>query len=60
MVGLLIVIFVLRSHMNRVQFVQAQLVGVGVLGMGGNKGGVRLQFYDSTICFVCEHLAAHR
>ena len=32
------------------------------MGMLGNKGGVsvRLQFYDSTICFVCTHLAAHR
>jgi phosphatidylinositol-bisphosphatase len=31
-------------------------------GFLGNKGGVsiRLQFYDSTMCFVCSHLAANR
>jgi inositol polyphosphate 5-phosphatase INPP5B/F len=62
MVGLLICVFVRRSHIRRVSLVQSQSVGVGVLGMGGNKGGVsvRLQFYDSTICFICSHLAAHR
>jgi inositol polyphosphate 5-phosphatase INPP5B/F len=62
MVGLLICVFVQSSHQPRVRFVQAASVGVGVLGMGGNKGGVsvRLQFYDTTLCFVCSHLAAHR
>jgi phosphatidylinositol-bisphosphatase len=32
------------------------------MGVMGNKGGasIRLQFYDSTLCFVCTHLAAHR
>ena len=30
--------------------------------MIGNKGGasIRFRFYDSTMCFVCSHLAAHR
>jgi len=62
MVGLLICVFVQTVHQPRVRYVVAASVGVGVLGMGGNKGGVsiRLQFYDSTICFVCSHLAAHR
>lgn len=62
MVGLLICVFVRNVHQSRVQHVQATSVGVGVLGMGGNKGGVsiRLQFYDSCLCFVCSHLAAHR
>lgn len=62
MVGLLICVYVKSTHLPRVKHVHSSSVGVGVLGMGGNKGGVsiRLQFYDSTLCFVCSHLAAHR
>ena len=62
MVGLLICVFVKTSHKDRARYVSATQVGVGVMGLMGNKGGVsiRLQFYDSTICFVCSHLAAHR
>jgi phosphatidylinositol-bisphosphatase len=62
MVGLLVAVFVRGAHERRVRYVNSSSVGVGVLGMGGNKGGVsiRLQFYDSTVCFVCTHLAAHR
>jgi inositol polyphosphate 5-phosphatase INPP5B/F len=62
MVGLLLCVFVRSDHEARVKGVHASAVGVGVLGMGGNKGGVsiRLQYYDSTLCFVCSHLAAHR
>lgn len=62
MVGLLICVFVRYPHYNRVKYVNTSNVGVGVMGMMGNKGGVsiRLQFYDSSLCFVCSHLAAHR
>jgi len=62
MVGLLVCVFVKGIHRNRVRYVESTSVGVGVMGMMGNKGGVsvRLQFYDSTFCFVCTHLAAHR
>jgi len=62
LVGLMLVIFVKAHHKPRCQIVQSDSVGVGVMGMMGNKGGVsvRLQFYDSTICFVNSHLAAHR
>jgi inositol polyphosphate 5-phosphatase INPP5B/F len=62
MVGLLVCVFVKTVHRPRVQYLSATSVGVGVMGMMGNKGGVsvRLQFYDSTLCFVCSHLAAHR
>ena len=30
--------------------------------MMGNKGGaaIRMKILDSTVCFVCSHLAAHR
>jgi len=62
LVGLLICLFVRDQHMPRCKAITSDSVGVGVMGMMGNKGGVsvRLQFYDSTICFVCTHLAAHR
>lgn len=62
LVGLLICVFVKNPHHARVKYVHVDSVGVGVMGVMGNKGGVsvRLQFYDSTICCVCTHLAAHR
>lgn len=62
MVGLLVSLFVKNVHKARTKYVSSASVGVGVMGMLGNKGGVsvRLQFYDSTLCFVCTHLAAHR
>lgn len=62
MVGLLVCVFVRYPHHSRVKYVNTSNVGVGVMGMMGNKGGVsiRLQFYDSSLCFVCSHLAAHR
>jgi len=62
MVGLLVSVFVKNVHKPRTKYVSSASVGVGVMGMMGNKGGVsvRLQFYDSTLCFVCTHLAAHR
>mmetsp|Transcript_22262 Transcript_22262/g.33935 ORF Transcript_22262/g.33935 Transcript_22262/m.33935 type:complete len:801 (+) Transcript_22262:85-2487(+) len=62
LVGLLVCVFVKAPHRGRVKAVASDSVGVGVMGMMGNKGGVsiRVQFYDSTMCFVCSHLAAHR
>lgn len=62
LVGLMLCVFVKAPHKGRVKCVHEDSVGVGVMGMMGNKGGVsvRLQFYDSTLCFVNSHLAAHR
>jgi len=62
LVGLMLCVFVKAPHRTRVKCVHTDSVGVGVMGMMGNKGGVsvRLQFYDSTICLVNSHLAAHR
>jgi len=62
LVGLLVCIFVKQPHTPHVKHVRTDSVGVGVMGVMGNKGGasLRLQFYDSTLCFVCTHLAAHR
>jgi len=62
LVGLLVCLFVRVQHFHRCKAIESNSVGVGVMGVMGNKGGVsvRLQFYDSNICFVCTHLAAHR
>lgn len=62
LVGLFICIFVRSSIAPHVKDVRSAHLGVGIMGMMGNKGGVsiRLNLYDSSICFVCSHLAAHR
>jgi len=62
LVGLLILIYVKSSLSSKVKDVRASSTGVGLLGMMGNKGAVavRFSFYDSSICIVCAHLAAHR
>lgn len=62
LVGLCLLVFVADRHLPHVSNVDGQTTGVGVLGMMGNKGAcaTRLQLYDSTLCFVCSHLAAHR
>ncbi|DBA00263.1 TPA: hypothetical protein N0F65_007907 [Lagenidium giganteum] len=62
LVGILLLVFVRMDHVNHVKDVSGATAGVGIMGMMGNKGGaaVRMTFYDSTLCFVCAHLAAHR
>ena len=62
LVGLNIVAFVKSRLRHVVSDVQDAEAPVGIMGVMGNKGGVslRLRVYDSTFCFVCAHLAAHR
>lgn len=62
LVGILMLVIVRTDHLEHVREVYGATAGVGIMGMMGNKGGaaVRLSFYDSTLCFVCAHLAAHR
>ncbi len=63
LVGVLLCVYVKDSLVNagEVRDVRTASTSVGVLGMG-NKGGVsvRLHIYDTSMCFVCSHLAAHR
>ncbi|KAF0711931.1 hypothetical protein As57867_004966, partial [Aphanomyces stellatus] len=61
LVGILLLVFVRREHAPYVTEVIGTTAGVGIMGMMGNKGGVaiRMKLYDSPICFVCAHLAAH-
>jgi phosphatidylinositol-bisphosphatase len=62
LVGILIAVFVKTKYKRFVSDIQDAEAPVGVMGVMGNKGGVslRLQIFDSTFCFVCAHLAAHR
>ena len=62
LVGLLLCVYVRESMYADVKDARAVSTGVGLLGMMGNKGGVcvRLSVFDSSVCFVCSHLAAHR
>lgn len=58
----MVCIYAKVEHINYIKRVQSQTAGVGVMGMMGNKGGaaIRLKCYDTTICLVAAHLAAHR
>ena len=62
MVGILLCVYVKSTLRPFVRNVMTEKVGVGVFGTAGNKGGVgiRMQVYDSDICFICAHLAAHK
>jgi phosphatidylinositol-bisphosphatase len=62
LVGLLLCVFVKDTLLGNIKDVRTAVAGVGVMGVMGNKGGVscRLTLYDSSICCVCAHLAAHR
>uniref|UniRef100_A0A7S2SHQ8 Rho-GAP domain-containing protein n=1 Tax=Rhizochromulina marina TaxID=1034831 RepID=A0A7S2SHQ8_9STRA len=62
LVGIMLCIFVRVEHMQHLASVASQTVGVGVMGMMGNKGGasIRMRLRDTTLCFVAAHLAAHR
>lgn len=61
LVGLYICIFSKQSFKINLNDIRTSTIGVGIMGRMGNKGAVsiRLSAYDSTICFVCSHLAAH-
>jgi inositol polyphosphate 5-phosphatase INPP5B/F len=62
LVGLLLCVYVSNRMMPYVTDVRATHQATGIMGVMGNKGGVciRLSVYDTSLCFVCAHLAAHR
>lgn len=53
LVGILLAVFVKSKHKPHTVDVRGTTVGVGLLGMAGNKGGasIRIKFYDSHLCF---------
>ena len=62
LVGLALLMYVKRSLAEFVSDVVIEKIGVGIMGVGGNKGAVavRMNVYDSRLCFVNSHLAAHQ
>ena len=59
--GMMLIVFVKEEHCPYIRNIAAQTVGTGLIGAGGNKGGVavRLEFHKTSICFVACHFAAH-
>ena len=53
-------IFVSEEHLPACTDVAVDVCKTGAKGKAGNKGGVAVRFrlYDSSMCFVCAHLAA--
>eukprot|EP00903_Cladosiphon_okamuranus_P010739 g10150.t1 len=64
LVGIVMFVYIRGKHITNgaVKDVQATTARVGMMGVMGNKGAVvvRLSLYDSTLCFVCAHMAAKR
>ncbi|GAC94129.1 hypothetical protein PHSY_001698 [Pseudozyma hubeiensis SY62] len=60
LVGTALVILIKEELVNDVRLVEAATRKTGLKGMSGNKGGVaiRMDYYDTALCFVTAHLAA--
>jgi hypothetical protein len=58
LIGLCLIIFANKALIPAISFVQKSHLATGHFSLLGNKGGaaVRLQCYDSTICFINVHL----
>lgn len=58
---MMLTVFVKEEHSPYIKNIAAQTIGTGLMGTGGNKGGVaiRFEFHKTSICFIACHFAAH-
>ncbi|KAJ3204188.1 hypothetical protein HK099_001235, partial [Clydaea vesicula] len=62
LVGLYTLVFVSEKNLESIKEVEVDTIKTGFGGIHGNKGSiaVRLLFFDTSICLVNVHLAAHQ
>jgi phosphatidylinositol-bisphosphatase len=62
MVGLFVAVFAKNSLLPSISNVNTASIACGAGNVLGNKGGVciRMEVFDTSICFTCAHLAAHQ
>lgn len=60
LVGAALCIFVRADLVSHIRNVDGAIKKTGMAGLAGNKGGVaiRMDIFDTSVCFVCAHLAA--
>jgi hypothetical protein len=60
LVGAALCVIVKSSLVGNIRNVDCAIKKTGLAGLAGNKGGVaiRLNLFDTSVCFVCAHLAA--
>ncbi|KAI9462024.1 SacI homology domain-containing protein [Russula earlei] len=60
LVGTALIVFVKSELTAVIRNVEATKCKTGLRGMSGNKGavGIRLEYYDTSFCFITAHLAA--